>query len=130
MRKPGRPRKNGEKPFWMLARETVAVYAYDQARKTGEKHSGAISEAVMYIRATYPRMPVSETEVKRILAVWRSKNRSSVLFVSKPGPEHNSRTLPDGRKVRILYTASVGPRPVYPRANAAEQPEQSNNPNH
>lgn len=119
MNKPGRPRKNGEKPFWMLERDTVAVYAYGRAREGGEKHSVAISEAVTHIRATYPRMPVSETEVKRIAAAWRSKQRSSSLFVSKPDPEHNSITLPNGRKVRILYNASVGPRPIYPRANAA-----------
>lgn len=122
MKKPGRPRKNGEKPFWMLERETVAVYAYDQARKAGEKHSVAISEAVKFIRATYPWMPISETEVKRAMAHWRSKRRASALFVSKPDPEHNCIILPNGRKVRILYTASVGPRPIYPRSNAAEQP--------
>jgi hypothetical protein len=122
MKKPGRPRKNGEQPLWMLERDTVAVYAYDEARKAGEKHSVAISEAVKFIRDTNPGMPISETEVKRTLAHWRSKERTSCLFVSKPDPEHNTLILPYGWKVRILYTASVGPRPVYARANAAAKP--------
>ena len=82
----------------------------------------AISEAVKYIRDTAPKMRISETEVKRIVAVWRSKQRPMCLFVTKPDPEHNSIVLPNGRRARILYTASVGPRPIYPRANAAEKP--------
>jgi hypothetical protein len=122
MKAPGRPKKNGQKPMWMLERGSLVVYAYGRAREAGEKHSVAISEAVKYIQDTAPAMPISETEVKRIVAVWRSKRRATCLFVSKPDPEHNSIVLPNGRKGRILYTASVGPHPIYPRVNAAEKP--------
>jgi hypothetical protein len=123
MKKPGRPKKNGQKPMWVLERETLAIYAYGRCRDAGEKHLVAILEAVKYIRDTAPAMPISETGVKRIVARWRSKRNVTCLFVSKPDPEHSTIRVPgkDGRMInaRILYTASVGPRPIYPRANAA-----------
>lgn len=122
MNKRGRPKHDGRQPVWRMERVILAIYAYDQARKAGEKHSVAISEAVKYIRDTAPAMRVSETEVKRILATWRSKRSATCLLVDKPNQEHNSRVLPKGRGGRILYTVSVGPRPIYPRANAAEKP--------
>jgi hypothetical protein len=37
MNKRGRPAQNGKKPGWMLGRTTIALSAYDQARKAGEK---------------------------------------------------------------------------------------------
>ena len=122
MKARGRPQKNGQKPMWMLGRATLVVYAYGRARDGGNKHSVAISEAVKYIRDTAPTMPISETEVRRIVAGWRSKRRPMCLFVSRPDPEHNSVVLPNGRKAKILYTASVRLHPIYPRANAAEKP--------
>ncbi len=117
MEKPGRPRKNGEQPMWMLGRATLAVYGYDQARKAGEKHMAAITEAVRLIRATHPRMKISETEVKRVLADWRSSRRPVGLVVTKPDPAECMLTLPDGRVVKRLLCAGFGLRPVYPRAN-------------
>ena len=129
----GRPRKNGLQPMYMLERITLAIFAYGRARNAGEKHSVAISEAVKYIRKTAPTMPVSETEVKRIVAKWRSKQRGTCLFVSEPAPEHSVLRVPtrDGRFVysRIIYIASVGTRPTYPRANAVETCE-SHTPGH
>jgi hypothetical protein len=122
---PGRPRKNGGKPMWMLERETLVLYAYGRARDGGNKHSVAISEAVKYIRDNTPTLPISETEVKRIVARWRSNRRPMCLVVTKPDPEHNSVVLPFVGRVRTLYTASVGPRPTYPRANAAKEPDES-----
>jgi hypothetical protein len=128
MKTPGRPKKNGQKPMWMLKRETLVIRSYGRAREAREKHSAAITEAVKYIRDTAPTMPISETEVKRIVTVWRSKRRRTCLFVSKPNPEHSIIAVPgrDGRIVyaRIVYTASVGPHPIYPRANAAEKPSE------
>ena len=124
MNKPGRPRKNGPQPMWMLERIILALYAYGRAREAGEKHTVAISEAVKYVRETAPRMRVSETEVKRIVAAWRSKQRGTCLFIRKPDPQHSITPLPRRRNDRILYTASVGPRPVYPRANATAKRHQ------
>jgi len=123
MKKPGRPKKNGQKFMWMLKRVTLAIYSYGLARDAGEKHSVAIHEAVKYIRDKCPWMPISESEVKRIVAAWRSKRAATCLFVSKPDPDHAIVRVPgrDGRIIsaRIVYTASVGPRPIYPRTNAA-----------
>jgi hypothetical protein len=125
MSKPGRPTKNGLQEISMLLRVTMVVYAYRRARDAGEKHSVAIDEAVTYIRETAPRMRISATGVKRIVAQWLSKQRPTCLFVSKPDPEHSLTLVPgrDGKWVyaRIAYTASVGPHPIYPRANAAKK---------
>ena len=128
MKKRGRPRKNGPQPMWMLERIILALYAYDRARDACEKRSVAISEAVKYIRDTAPAMRVSETEVKRIITRWRSKQRATCLLIRKPDPQHSIIPLSRGRNGRILYIASIGPRPVYPRANAAAKREQTSKP--
>jgi hypothetical protein len=124
MNKPGRPRKNGQQDMRMLERITLALFAYGRARDAGEKHSVAISEAVKYVREVVPAMPISETEVKRIVAAWRSKERPICLLVTKPDPARSVVRVPrrDGRFVNARITYSVGPRPIYPRANTAEKP--------
>ena len=110
----------------MLERDTIAIAAYDKARKAGEKHSGAISTAVALIRAAYPRIRISETGVKRALSYWRSKRSPSGLIVCDPHPEQS--IIPvlgrDGKPTyaRILNTACFGPRPVYARTNTAKKP--------
>jgi hypothetical protein len=133
MKKAGRPRKNGLQPIWVLHRETLALFAYERARKAGEKHCVAVSEAVKYIRQTAPRMRISETEVKRIVAYWRPKGSTRCLQVSEPGSSGNFASVPTLRngvvsfiKCRVLLTASHGPRPIYPRANAASKNTKKN----
>ncbi|MGA8211963.1 MAG: hypothetical protein WB799_00110 [Candidatus Sulfotelmatobacter sp.] len=125
MKKPGRPRKNGQKPMWMLMRDTLAIYAYGLARDVGEKHIVAILEAVKHIRDSCPRMPISETEVNRILVAWRSRQRATCLFVSKPDPERSIIQVPgrDGRIIyaRIVYTASVGSHPSLPSREPSQR---------
>jgi hypothetical protein len=129
MKKAGRPRKNGVQPIGVLRRETLALFAYERAREAGEKHCVAVSEAVKYIRQTAPRMRISETEVKRIVAYWRPRGSTRCLRVSEPGPSGHVTSVPVLRNgvvsfidCRVLYTASHGPRPIYPRANAASKP--------
>jgi hypothetical protein len=121
MKKRGRPKTNGGKPPWVLRRITLVVYAYDRARKAGEKHEAAVDEAVKFVRTRKAKMPISGTEVKRILADWRPSRKPRVLLVSKSDPKECIR-LPDGRVFRRTFTAAVGPRPFYPRANAAVNP--------
>jgi hypothetical protein len=129
MAKPGRPIRNEYQPMWMLIRVTLAVFAYQAARKTGEKHSVAIAEAVKGVQETLPKVPISETEVKRIVARWLSKKRPSCLWVEKPKPEQSFALEPgpDGKMipVRVVLTASFGPHPVHPRVNAAQRPQRS-----
>jgi hypothetical protein len=107
--------------MWILRRETRILYGYDRARRLGEKHAVAIQEAVRYVRETDPRMPISETEVRRVLAYWRPISEQSGLIVTEPSPSENTITLPNGMVIRIGLTAAVGPRPIYPRANAAQK---------
>jgi hypothetical protein len=124
MKKRGRPKQNGFKPVGMLERAALAVFGYDQARRVGTKHLVAIKEAVRFLQATHSRMPVSEPEVRRILADRRSNRRPDGLLVSRPDPANRKLRLHDGQLVKLLWTAAVGPRPHYPRTNAAKPLEQ------
>jgi len=83
MAKRGRPNKNGAKPGWMLFRSFMVLHAYDQARGRGEKRSVAITEAVATVRSLVPEMPISGTEVKRVLAEFRSKDFERALIFKK-----------------------------------------------
>lgn len=127
MNKRGRPRKNGQLPMWMLGRATMIVYGYDQARRAGEKHAEAIKEAVRYVREAGSQMRICETEVRRVLASWRPRLKPFGLVVIKPSPSKSTITLPNGWVFRILLTAGFGPRPLYPRANAAQKPSSHHN---
>jgi hypothetical protein len=70
----GRPKKKvGRIESWRFSRAGMIMSAYDEARKSGEKHSVAITQAVDYVRQRYPKMPISETTVKRIFATFRSR---------------------------------------------------------
>jgi hypothetical protein len=71
----GRPKKEeGREEFWRFVRTGIIISAYDEARKSGQKHSAAVTQAVEYLKQHQPEMPVSETVVKRTLATFRSRN--------------------------------------------------------
>jgi hypothetical protein len=142
MAKRGRPKKDGLKPGWTLFRNFLVLHAYNQARARGNKHSSAITDAVSAVRPREPGMPISETEVKRVLAEFQSKGSERSWIISPgivQGPELDTwfdnlewiakksplklgvPHLPDYRsKPRQLKTLSIhiGPRPRYPRSNA------------
>lgn len=120
MSKRGRPSKNGYQPPWMLRRDTYALYGYQQARRAREKHESAIKEAIEFVRKMDAEMPMSETEVKRVLARWAPRQSPVSAYVSKPDPANNTIVLPDGKRVRVVFTVSVRPRTDYPRHNAAD----------
>ena len=124
MGKPGRPKKNGATPMWMLKRDTIVLYGYQQARGAGEKHSVAIQEAISFLRELEPGIPISATEVKRIVARWRPRHLPYGCFVVKADPTEDPITLPGGYVVRRRFTVCVQPRVEYPRANAAQTPPQ------
>jgi hypothetical protein len=65
MRKPGRP-KSDRQPYWKLERITLVLHGYQRARENGEKHVVAVKEAVEFVMSKARKMPISETEVKRI----------------------------------------------------------------
>jgi hypothetical protein len=124
MNKRGRPKKNGMKPLWMLRRITLVLRGYQKAREAGVKHSVAIQEAVRHVRETEPQMPISETEVRRTLARYRSSRLPYGYFVVEPDPTNNTITLPGGRVIKIGLTVCLVPRVDYPRINASQHPSQ------
>jgi hypothetical protein len=115
----GRPKQAGYHPTWMLHRITRVLNCYDRARRGGEKHSAAIEAAVADHRLVSPLLPISATEVKRILALWRPKAPNNGIQVTELDPSSHRITLPDGRTCGLLFLASRGPSPVYPRHNAS-----------
>src|SRR5438132_243764 len=68
----GRPRKNGAKPGGMLGREVIALGAYDEARRRGEKHVVSISEAVSAVRDCDSKMPIRR---RKSVEFWRVGGR-------------------------------------------------------
>ncbi len=76
----GRPRKAEDTiQFWQFARAARVMCAYDVARGRGEKHSAAIEYAVNFVKQLSPKMRISRTEVKRVLAAWRPRNAGTIL---------------------------------------------------
>jgi hypothetical protein len=79
-RPPGRPKnRDGTITLWRFARAGMVMSAFDEARESGEKYSAAVTQAVDDVRQRHPKMPVSESEVRRTLAIYRPKNSRTVL---------------------------------------------------
>jgi hypothetical protein len=119
----------------------MVMSAYDEARARGEKHSVAVIEAADCVGRYDSEMPISETEVRRILATHRPRNSETrLLFERSIRTEEDLRinrwlreqlaelhgkkgiTLPavpnyDLSKSNLVLTIRVGPRPLYPRHN-------------
>jgi hypothetical protein len=94
----GRPRKEGGRiEFWQFRRAAEAMCAYDEAREKGEKHSAAVRYAVDLLKQRHPERPISKTEVKRILAMWRPKESQAILRF-----ERKSLTEEDVKKRRWI----------------------------
>lgn len=90
----GRPKKNEDTiEFWRFVRAVMVMSAYDEARASGQKHSTAVTQAVAYVRQRFSEMPISETEVKRVLATFRPRNCQSSL-------QFNRVTLDDSELMR------------------------------
>jgi hypothetical protein len=64
---------------WQFARAALCMFAYDEARERGDKHSVAVRYAVDFVKQRHPGMDISETEVKRTLAIWRPRGRQTIL---------------------------------------------------
>ena len=79
-RQRGRPRKKENSiKSWRFMRAAMAMCAYDEARKRGDKHSVAVRNAVDFVKQRNPKMPISETEVKRTLAALRPRSSRTIL---------------------------------------------------
>jgi hypothetical protein len=142
MKKRGRPSKNGVKNGTWHMRTLMVMYAYDEARTSGLKHSAAVREAVAFVRQLHPEMSISETEVKRVLTELRPSDspvalrsdyeilqgeeaaRLRRIFAQMLAPTGSK--SPSGLRnqdpARPLRRFSVGyvKRPIYPRHNAKD----------
>jgi hypothetical protein len=137
----GRPNKNGVKEAWTILRRVLVLRAYDRARARGEKRSAAITDAVSAVRSRLPKMRISETEVKRILAFEaRNGERAWTIFPRiVRGPEldlwfDNLKWIAEVSPLKLgvphlpnysvkprqlgIFNIQVGPGRRYPRHNA------------
>jgi hypothetical protein len=89
MTKRGRPSKDGVQPFWMFYRTVLVIQEFNELRSAGMKQSSAITETVDRLRKIQPEMPISRTEVKRILASYQSRGSPISIKVTPlaNGPE-------------------------------------------
>jgi len=119
----------------------MVMCAYDEARGSGQKHSAAVALAVDFVRQRYPEMPISKTEVKRILATFRPESRRTILQFKRStldgeklnklrwlreqsagvqdekglsAPSPSIQNLPESR---TTYKFAFAERPLYPRHN-------------
>src|SRR5215469_15886548 len=122
MAKPGRPKKNGIQPPWMLGRMLLVLHAFREAKSSGLKHCAAITETVAAVKKTWPAMRISETEVKRILAKYQPAS-APFVFIAKwedasDQPLHPEickvMGIPEGSRMKNKFTFGFGPRPKYP----------------
>jgi hypothetical protein len=133
-----RPPKGGVKDPSHFARALMFTNSCDQAREGGEKRSAAITEGVNSVKQSVPRLPLSETEGKRILAEFRPKDSETGLIVrasnvdaAEKARRRNLRaqvpgfggTIPAELAKQNLqkcpgFQFGIGQRPVYPRHNA------------
>jgi hypothetical protein len=140
MNKKGRPPKNGVEEPEHFFRALMVIHAYSKARAEDQKHSAAVREAVNFVRQQDPRMHISETAVKRILAEFRSQDSQIALKVEYQileGEEAARRRSflaqmadlsgakspalsadQNLRKPLKRFTFGFGKRPTHPRHNA------------
>jgi len=144
--KRGRPRKEpGTIPFWQFRRVAAVIPLYDEARKHGEKHCAAVQYAAVKARCLHPNMRISETEVKRILAIWRPRGEQMVMHFKKKflteredierhrwilekakelmesnGQKVRTRSGGAGNRAPQIIQFGFAPAPNYPRVNQKE----------
>jgi hypothetical protein len=135
----GRPKKKeGTIESSHFFRAGMIMSAYDDARAGGQKHSAAVTQAVDYVRQRCPKMPISETEVRRALATFRPRHSQTILQFKRvtlddekvarlrgmleqvpPMYDENGQLLPSPSiqnfpKSRTAYKFGYAERPVYP----------------
>jgi len=105
----------------MLFRCFLVLHAYNEARSSPLKHSSAVTEAVATVKNTWPDMPISATEVKRVLANFQPKGIPVAFKVTKVSDSPlrpavcQLMGVPEGSKMKTTFIFGFGPRPEYPR---------------
>jgi hypothetical protein len=91
----GRPKKNeGTIEFRHFVRAGMIMSGYVKARESGQKHSAAVTQTVDHVRQSCSEMCISETEVRRTLAIYQPRN-SQIVF------QFRRVTLDDAELVRL-----------------------------
>jgi hypothetical protein len=124
-RKRGRPRNMDEKTeFWRFVRSGMVMGLYDEFRRSGEKHSGAVTEIVNYFRKYYPEVPLSEVEVRRVLAKWRPKGSQKIFCFDRvvPTKEELQKQRLFSVRVAMLQGQKVSDGWVKPRNSDPQRP--------
>ena len=85
--KAGRPRKHGYQPEWMGRRALLILYYFSRLRPFNEKYAIAVDAVVASMREKHPEVPISRTEVKRVLAKFRPHGAERVWVLRVPEPE-------------------------------------------
>ena len=88
---------------WQFSRLARVTSAYDEARARGEKHSVAVRHAVEALRRCRPKMRISETGVKRILATYRPRGSETILLF-----ERSPLSEEDIKKYRLVREKIAG----------------------
>ncbi len=105
----GRPRLNGIKPGWMLIRDLIAQEGFDRARRNGDKYDDAISEAISTVHEWFHEMPISKTEVKRVLAKRRSSELEETMLATNDVAEVSEASPPKSPHQRAFLPKPQGP---------------------
>ena len=117
----GRPRKKeGASSFLDFIRGGIVGGLYDEARENGEKYSVAVAQTVELIKQRIPITRISESGVKRVLAVWRPRgSHTIVLFkVSMLTRDEIATLYPNKAPISVAtFGMTLGERPNYPRHN-------------
>lgn len=138
----GRPRKDPNAlAAWRFVRSARAMAEYHEYRKRGMKHGDAIEAAVDYIWKQCPNLRMSDSELRRSLAIFCPRVGHRVLMFTKStlsdadlekhrwiqeqmanldGKKGLRVPLPraeDWPQSREVFTISIAERPAYPRHN-------------
>lgn len=150
-RKRGRPKKDSLEG-WQFARAALVMCIYDEVRISDQKHSVAIREVVDSFMRICPEMPISQSEVKRILSEFRPRGSGKILVFERSLlseadiqrhrwmreqisqlEEKKGLTLPprltsDETRQREKFTIRFAERPDYPRHNRKIVSPRTNSP--
>ena len=80
LEKMGRPqKKKGVISRRSFVRAGIVMSAFDEARENGEKNSVSVKQSVEGIKQRHPKIPLSETGVRRILSQFRPRRHQTIL---------------------------------------------------
>ena len=107
-RKRGRPRTYGVTQHYVFIRAMIVLDAMRRARSRSEKYLASIQLAIAAVRAKYPTMRISSTEVKRVMAEFQPRGVAKTFLSDSV----------DGKT--MAFNLSIG-TPARDRVNAKDR---------